>query len=57
MYLNVHSPKSAPSIQASHWWRGGFRRAYLARDDKTARQWHEDFFRTFLGALEQVAKI
>ena len=34
--------------QAAHWWRGGFPRAYLARDDKTARQWHEDFFRTFL---------
>ena len=34
--------------QATRWWRGGFPRAYLARDDKTARQWHEDFFRTFL---------
>lgn len=33
---------------AHRWWRGGFPRAYLARDDKTARQWHEDFFRTFL---------
>lgn len=33
---------------AQRWWRGGFPRAYLARDDKTARQWHEDFFRTFL---------
>jgi len=33
---------------ARRWWRGGFPRAYLARDDKTARQWHEDFFRTFL---------
>ena len=33
---------------ASHWWRGGFPRAYLARSDKVARQWHEDFFRTFL---------
>lgn len=30
------------------WWRGGFPRAYLARDDEAARQWHEDFFRTFL---------
>jgi predicted AAA+ superfamily ATPase len=30
------------------WWRGGFPRAYLARSDKAARQWHEDFFRTFL---------
>lgn len=30
------------------WWRGGFPRAFLARDDRTARQWHEDFFRTFL---------
>lgn len=30
------------------WWRGGFPRAYLARDDKVTRQWHEDFFRTFL---------
>ncbi len=30
------------------WWRGGFPRAYLASDDATARQWHDDFFRTFL---------
>lgn len=30
------------------WWRGGFPRAYLAPDDTTARQWHDDFFRTFL---------
>ena len=33
---------------AKRWWRGGFPRAYLARDDKAARQWHEDFIRTFL---------
>lgn len=33
---------------AKRWWRGGFPRAYLASDDKQARQWHEDFFRTFL---------
>ena len=33
---------------ATRWWRGGFPRAYLAKDDKTTRQWHEDFFRTFL---------
>lgn len=30
------------------WWRGGFPRAYLARDDRAATQWQEDFFRTFL---------
>lgn len=30
------------------WWRGGFPRAYLAGSDAVARQWHEDFFRTFL---------
>ncbi|MGH7790164.1 MAG: ATP-binding protein [Candidatus Binatia bacterium] len=30
------------------WWRGGFPRAYLAPDDTVARQWHEDFRRTFL---------
>lgn len=30
------------------WWRSGFPRAWLAADDTTARQWHEDFFRTFL---------
>ncbi len=30
------------------WWRGGFPRAYLAPDDSIARQWHNDFFRTFL---------
>ena len=43
---------SLPEVGTEHlakrWWRGGFPRAYLARDDKTARQWHEDFFRTFL---------
>lgn len=33
---------------ATRWWRGGFPRAYLARSDAAARQWHEDFFRTFL---------
>lgn len=30
------------------WWRGGFPRAFLAHDDRAVRQWHEDFFRTFL---------
>jgi uncharacterized protein len=30
------------------WWRGGFPRAFLARDDRAALRWHEDFFRTFL---------
>lgn len=30
------------------WWRGGFPKAYLARSDKTAHRWYEDFFRTFL---------
>jgi len=33
---------------ADRWWRGGFPRAFLARTDRAARQWHEDFFRTFL---------
>ncbi len=32
----------------THWWRGGFPRAFLAKRDELARQWHEDFFRTFL---------
>lgn len=30
------------------WWRGGFPRAFLAKNDQAASQWHEDFFRTFL---------
>ena len=30
------------------WWRGGFPRAYLAGDDTAARQWINDFRRTFL---------
>src|SRR5574340_1357154 len=30
------------------WWRGGFPRAYLSPDDAAARQWHQDFRRTFL---------
>lgn len=33
---------------ATRWWRGGFPPAYLARSDAVARQWHEDFIRTFL---------
>ncbi|HQZ71168.1 MAG TPA: ATP-binding protein [Anaerolineae bacterium] len=33
---------------ARHWWRGGFPKAYLAPDDSAARQWIEDFRRTFL---------
>ena len=33
---------------AKRWWRGGFPRAFLARDDRAALQWQEDFFRTFL---------
>lgn len=36
------------SALAKLWWRGGFPRAYLASDNATARQWHDDFFRTFL---------
>lgn len=32
----------------TRWWRGGFPRAYLARSNAAARQWHHDFFRTFL---------
>lgn len=30
------------------WWRGGFPRAHLAPDDAAARQWLEDFRRTYL---------
>jgi hypothetical protein len=30
------------------WWRGGFPRAWLAPDDAVARQWLDDFRRTFL---------
>jgi predicted AAA+ superfamily ATPase len=30
------------------WWRGGFPRAHLAPSDATARQWLDDFRRTFL---------
>lgn len=39
--LNMHS-------QPRLWWRGGFPRAFLANDDKSARQWIDDFRRTFL---------
>ena len=43
---------SLPELHAADlsrlWWRGGFPRAYLASDDTAARQWHEDFRRTFL---------
>jgi len=34
--------------QLKLWWRGGFPRAFLALDESIARQWYEDFFRTFL---------
>ena len=37
-----------PHCLSDRWWRGGFPRSYLARNDSAARQWHEDFFRTFL---------
>lgn len=30
------------------WWRGGFPRAYLARNNTSLRRWHNDFSRTFL---------
>lgn len=30
------------------WWRGGFPRAFLARNDTASRRWQQDFFRTFL---------
>jgi predicted AAA+ superfamily ATPase len=33
---------------AKLWWRGGFPRAYLAPSDAAARQWLDDFCRTFL---------
>lgn len=32
----------------TRWWRGGFPGACLARNPAVARQWHEDFIRTFL---------
>jgi len=37
----------AEKLKAS-WWRGGFPPAFLGRTDAVARQWHEDFIRTFL---------
>ena len=37
-----------PENLAVRWWRGGFPKAYLARNNEAARRWHEDFFRTFL---------
>jgi predicted AAA+ superfamily ATPase len=33
---------------AKLWWRGGFPRAHLAPNDAAARQWLDDFCRTFL---------
>jgi uncharacterized protein len=37
-----------PEQMSQLWWRGGFPRAFLAANDSTARQWLEDFRRTFL---------
>ena len=37
-----------PEQMSQLWWRGGFPRAFLAASDSTARQWLEDFRRTFL---------
>jgi len=37
-----------PDTLTRLWWRGGFPRAYLASNDAAARQWLEDFRRTFL---------
>ena len=30
------------------WWRGGFPRSFLARNDEVSRQWRHDFIQTFL---------
>lgn len=37
-----------PGQMSQLWWRGGFPRAYLATHDASARQWLEDFRRTYL---------
>jgi predicted AAA+ superfamily ATPase len=37
-----------PADLSQLWWRGGFPPAFLAPNDATARQWHDDFRRTFL---------
>jgi predicted AAA+ superfamily ATPase len=37
-----------PRALGKLWWRGGFPRAFLARSDAEAQQWHENFQRTFL---------
>lgn len=37
-----------PTALSQLWWRGGFPRAFLAPNETTARQWHDDFRRTFL---------
>ena len=30
------------------WWRGGFPRSFLARNDEISRRWRQDFIQTFL---------
>jgi uncharacterized protein len=50
-FIDIHGfslRELEPNCLFDRWWRGGFPRSYLARNDSTARQWHEDFFRTFL---------
>ncbi|MDB4795492.1 ATP-binding protein [Verrucomicrobia bacterium] len=50
-FIDIHGfslRELGPNCLSDRWWRGGFPRSYLARNDSTARQWHEDFFRTFL---------
>lgn len=37
----------APKLQRL-WWRGGFPRSFLARNDAESQAWREDFTRTFL---------
>jgi uncharacterized protein len=34
--------------QATHWFRGGFPRSFLAEDDEASRLWRRDFIRTII---------
>lgn len=38
--------ETTPAAQDKLWWRGGFPRAYMAKDDEASRVWRRQFIRT-----------
>ena len=50
-YINMsgfHLNEVGPGSLRNLWWRGGFPRSYLAKNQATSRSWRENFIQTFL---------